>query len=70
MEYRIISLPVSSSVMFILYSLMMPFLNTMGGGDQVRKIEDELRAVTFNCCGGPVGAEKQSDGVEGIYKSK
>ena len=42
--------------MLILYSLMIPFLVLIGGGNQVREREDELTAVTLSCSGGLLGA--------------
>ena len=48
------TLPVSTSVMVILYSRMMPFWSINGGGIQEREIDVELRALPPRFCGGLV----------------
>ena len=39
---------------------MIPFCEATGGGDHVRKMEDELSAVIFNSSGGLLGATNKA----------
>ena len=57
-EFSTIELPVWSSVIFTIYSLMIPFRWLVGGGDQERTKEVELTLAATSSSGGALGAEK------------
>ena len=48
--------PVSSSVMLILYSVMIPLVSSRGGGAQESWMDVELMAVALISSGGADGA--------------
>ena len=50
--------PVWSSVILTVYSLMIPFCWPVGGGDQERTKEVELTVAATSSSGGALGAEK------------
>ena len=54
-----IELPVWSSVILTVYSLMIPFCWLVGGGDQERTKEVELTLAAKSPSGGALGAEKK-----------
>ena len=56
-EVRISSLPVLTSVMFIRYSVIMPFKLLARGGDHDKEMEVELAAETANPSGALDGAK-------------
>jgi len=53
------SLPVSTSVILTLYSLMMPFWLCRGGGDQAIKMDVGLSGVAVRFSGGLLGAVRK-----------
>ena len=55
-----IEMPVWSSVILTVYSLMIPFCWLVGGGDQERTKEVELTVGTKTSSGGALGAEKKT----------
>ena len=52
-------MPVCSSVILTVYSLMIPFCWLVGGGDQERTKEVELTLAATSFSGGALGAEKK-----------
>ena len=59
-ELSRIVVPVWSSVILTVYSLMIPFCWLMGGGLQERTKEVELTFAATSSSGGALGAEKRS----------
>ena len=57
MEVRVMTRPVTISVMVILYSVMIPLISPAGGGAQDNVMEEELAGVSWMLCGGLVGTE-------------
>lgn len=57
MEVRVMIRPVMTSVMVILYSVMMPFVSPTGGGTQESVMDVELAGASWMLWGGLVGAE-------------
>ena len=53
---RVMSLPVMTSVMLILYCVMTPFRSPAGGGDHEMLMDEELIGASLTFCGGLVGA--------------
>jgi len=53
---RVNTVPVSTSVTLILYSLIIPLVSVDGGGDQERKIALEFKLVPVRFCGEALGA--------------
>lgn len=56
---KLSSLPVSTSVILTLYSLMMPFWLCRGGGDQAIKMDVGLSGVAVRFSGGLLGAVRK-----------
>ena len=54
-EFNSKLIPVSTSVMMILYSLMTPFCSLAGGGFQDKKTDLDVEATPVWFCGGLVG---------------
>ena len=54
---RVNTVPVSTSVTLILYSLIIPLMSVDGGGDQEREIALEFKVVPVRFCGEALGAE-------------
>lgn len=57
-EVRVMILPVSTSVMVILYSMTIPLTSPEGGGNHDRRMEVEVAGVSITFCGGLEGAGK------------
>ena len=55
-DVRLITLPVTTSVMMILYSVMTPLMSLAGGFDHVRLMEVELTGDICTLWGGLEGA--------------
>ena len=53
---KVMTLPVMTSVMLILYCMMTPFRSPTGGGDHEMPMDEELVAESLTLCGGLVGA--------------
>ncbi len=56
-EVRVMTLPVITSVMVILYSVMIPFWVLAGGGDQESPMDVELTGERTTFWGGLLGAK-------------
>ena len=56
-EVKAISVPVSSSVMLILYSVMMPLVVAIGGALQISLMDVELGVVILAISGESYGSK-------------
>ena len=59
-EFKVIFIPVMTSVMVMRYSLIIPLMSAVGGGFHDKEMEVELTGANMTFWGGLDGAERKN----------
>ena len=70
MLVKVMTLPVMTSVMLILYCVMTPFWPPAGGGDHEMLMDEELIGASLTFCGGLEGAGENSKEISITLEQK